>query len=160
MRWEDSMTGQGIKRKLSDKDLHLTIDSKKSKVTHKETNMAHLLLTRMPYHLLHLVMKVKTCQVVIQDPEDLGVEDISIAMEENMIIMNLKANMITMESMIEKAITTEERILKDMRVETIVAITERMISTELTIVLSTCYTQSNSLTWASGLPSLSQLTWV
>ena len=159
MRWENSTTDQGTERKLSDKDLHLIIDLKKSKVNHRETSMVRLLL-KMSYHLHHLIMKGKTCQVVIQDPEDLGVEDISIAMEENMIIMNLKANMITMESMIEKAITTEERILKDMRVETIVAITERMISTELTIVLSTCYTQSNSLTWASGLPSLSQLTWV
>ena len=152
MRWENSMTGQGIKRKLSDKDLHLTIDSKKSKVTHKETNMAHLLLTRMPYHLLHLVMKVKTCQVVIQDPEDLEVVDTFIVMGEIMMIMNLKANMttkanmITKESMTEKATATEERTLKDMKANTTEAIMVKMISTELSITSSTSYTQSNSLT--------------
>ena len=146
------MTGQGIKRKSSDKDLHLTIDSKKSKVTHKETNMAHPLLTRMPYHLLHLVMKVKTCQVVIQDPEDLEVVDTFIVMEEIMMIMNLKANMttkanmITKESMTEKATTTEERTLKDMKANTTEAIMVKMISTELSITSSTSYTQSNSLT--------------
>ena len=152
MRWENSMTGQGIKRKSSDKDLHLTIDSKKSKVTHKETNMAHLLLTRMPYHLLHLVMKVKTCQVVIQDPEDLEVVDTFIVMGEIMMIMNLKANMttkanmITKESMTEKATATEERTLKDMKANTTEAIMVKMISTELSITSSTSYTQSNSLT--------------
>ena len=139
------MTGQGIKRKSSGKDLHLIIDLKKSKVTHKETSMVHLLL-KMPYHPHHLIMKRRTCQVVIQDPEDLEVAGTFIVMEEITMIMNLKANMTTKESMTEKAITTEERTLKDMKVKTTEAIMEKMISTELSITSSTFYTQSNSLT--------------
>ena len=146
------MTDQDIKTKLSGKDLHLIIDSKKSKVTHKEMSIVHLLL-KMPYHLHHLTMKVKTCQVVIQDPEDLEAVDTFIVMEENMMTMNLKANMTTnlkanmatKESMAEKAIM-EERTSKDMKVKTIEVIMGKMISIELNITLSTFYTQSNSLT--------------
>jgi hypothetical protein len=74
-------------------------------------------------------------------------------MEENMMTMNLKANMTTnlkanmatKESMAEKAIM-EERTSKDIKVKTIGTIMEKMISTELNITLSTFYTQSNSLT--------------
>lgn len=152
------MTDQDIKTKLSGKDLHLIIDSKKSKVTHKEMSIVHLLL-KMPYHLHHLTMKVKTCQVVIQDPEDLEAVDTFIVMEENMMTMNLKANMTTnlkanmatKESMAEKAIMEEkaimvERTSKDMKVKTIEVIMGKMISIELNITLSTFYTQSNSLT--------------
>ena len=145
------MTGQDIKRKSSGKDPHLIIDLKKSKVTHKETSMVHLLL-KMPYHPHHLIMKRRTCQVVIQDPEDLEVVGTFIVMEEIMMIMNLKANMttkanmITKESMTEKATATEERTLKDMKANTTEAIMVKMISTELSITSSTSYTQSNSLT--------------
>jgi hypothetical protein len=146
------MTDQDIKTKLSGKDLHLIIDLKKSKVNHKETSMVHLLL-KVLYHLHHLIMKERTCQVVIQDPEDLEMVDTFIVMEENMMTMNLKANMTTnlkanmatKESMAEKAIM-EERTSKDIKVKTIGTIMEKMISTELNITLSTFYTQSNSLT--------------
>jgi hypothetical protein len=146
------MTEQDIKRKLLGKDLHLIIDLKKSKVNHKETTMVHLLL-KMLYHLHHLIMKERTFQVVIQDPEDLEMVDTFIVMEENMMTMNLKANMTTnlkanmatKESMAEKAIM-EERTSKDIKVKTIETIMEKMISTELNITLSTFYTQSNSLT--------------
>ena len=153
------MTDQDIKTKLSGKDLHLIIDLKKSKITHKEMSMVHPLL-KMPYHLHHLVMKRKNSQVVIQDPEDLEVVDTFIVMGENMMTMNLKANMTTKESMAEKAIMVE-RTSKDMKVKTIEAIMEertskdvkiiealmeKMISTELNITLSTFYTQSNFLT--------------
>jgi hypothetical protein len=138
------MTDQDIKTKLSGKGLHLIIDFKKTKVNHKETSMVHLLL-KILYHLHLLIMKKRTCKVVIQDPEDLEVVDTFIVMEENMMTMNLKADMATKESMAEKVIM-EERTSKDIKVKTIETIMEKMISTELNITLSIFYTQSNSLT--------------
>ena len=145
MRWENSMTDQVIKMKLSGMDLLLIIDLMESKINNKKTSPIQL-FPGMPNHLHHPIMKKITYQVVIQDPEDLVTVDISIVMEKNMMIMILKANMITKESTEEKATITEEKTSSNMKVEITGAIMEKMISIELSIISSTFYTQSNSLT--------------